>query len=120
MPSALPNRVAGIPFLDASGKITTGNQYFVSSDTGADSTGNDGSIRRPFATIDYAVGRCSANVGDVIYVMPGHTETVSAAAGINLDVAGISVIGLGAGGSAGRAADWHRWRWPRPPAAQSG
>ena len=33
----------------------------------------------------------------MIYVIPGHTETVSAAAGINLDVAGISVIGLGAG-----------------------
>jgi hypothetical protein len=51
----------------------------------------------PFATIDYAVGKCTASQGDVIYVMPGHAEVVSAAADIALDVAGISVIGLGSG-----------------------
>lgn len=51
----------------------------------------------PFATIDYAVGKCTASQGDVIYVMPGHAETVSAAAGLALDVIGISVVGLGNG-----------------------
>ncbi len=56
-----------------------------------------GSYQRPFATIDYAIGRCTAGRGDVIAVMPGHTETVSAAAGIALDVAGVAVIGLGYG-----------------------
>jgi hypothetical protein len=49
------------------------------------------------ATIDACVAKCTANRGDVIYVMPGHAETVAAASGINLDVAGISVIGLGNG-----------------------
>ncbi|HET6498154.1 MAG TPA: hypothetical protein VFH17_03765, partial [Coriobacteriia bacterium] len=34
---------------------------------------------------------------DVIYVLPGHTETAAAAGGLDLDVAGISVIGLGNG-----------------------
>lgn len=52
-------------------------------------------VTRVFTTIDAAVGACVANRGDVIFVMPGHTETVSAAAGIDLDVAGISIIGLG-------------------------
>lgn len=56
----------------------------------------DGKVR--FAsTIDSAVGSCTANAGDVILVMPGHTETVTAAAGLDLDVAGITIIGLGNG-----------------------
>ena len=51
----------------------------------------------PFATLDYAVGKCTASQGDVIYAMPGHAEVVSAAAGLALDVAGISIVGLGNG-----------------------
>lgn len=54
-----------------------------------------GTFLHPFATIDYAIGR--AKSGDVILVRPGHTETVSAAAGIDVDVDGISIIGLGQG-----------------------
>jgi len=61
------------------------------------SNGNDGSYQKPFATIDYAVGRCTANRGDIIMVMPGHSETISAATSLVLDVAGIAVIGLGSG-----------------------
>lgn len=76
---------------------TTGSIFFVHSSTGSDSPGRGTNPDEPFASIDYAVGRCTANKGDVIFVMPGHTETVSAAAGLDLDVAGISVIGLGSG-----------------------
>lgn len=61
------------------------------------SNGNDGSFLAPFSTIDYAVGRCAANRGDIIFVRPNHTETVTAAAGLDLDVAGIALIGLGSG-----------------------
>ena len=61
------------------------------------SNGNDGSYRKPFATIDYAVGRCTANRGDIIMVMPGHSESITAAASLVLDVAGVAVIGLGTG-----------------------
>lgn len=61
------------------------------------SDGNDGTFRRPFATINYAVTQCSGGRGDVIVVRPGHAETVSAAAGIALNVAGIAIIGLGYG-----------------------
>lgn len=63
----------------------------------AGSNGNDGSYLKPFSTIDYAVGRCLANRGDVILVMPGHSENVTAAAGMVFDVAGVAVVGLGAG-----------------------
>jgi hypothetical protein len=88
-----------IPFgeilLAASVPATTGKYFFVSSSGG--SNNHKGTPEKPFATIDYAVGRCTASKGDVIVVMPGHAETISAAAGIALDVAGVTVIGLGAG-----------------------
>jgi hypothetical protein len=61
------------------------------------SNGNDGSYLRPFQTLDYAIGKCSANRGDVIYLMPGHSEAIGAAAAVDFDVAGITVIGLGKG-----------------------
>ena len=61
------------------------------------SNGNDGSYLRPFSTLDYAVGKCTAGRGDVIMVMPGHAETIATAGALALDVAGIAVIGLGTG-----------------------
>lgn len=79
--------------------VTTGNIWFVDSGsaTGADSVGAGQNPDLPFLTLDYAVGRCTANNGDIIYVMPGHAEVVTAAGGLDLDVAGISIIGLGKG-----------------------
>ena len=56
----------------------------------------DGTLRY-FDDIDAAIGECTANAGDTILVMPGHSETVSAASGITADVAGVSIIGLGVG-----------------------
>lgn len=61
------------------------------------SNGNDGTLEAPYATIDYAIGTCTASRGDTIIVMPGHTETVTAAGGIALDVAGVNIIGIGEG-----------------------
>lgn len=90
--------VGGVPVTGA-GQVIAGNVFWVKSTGGADV--NDGVRGRskdaPFATIDYAVGICTANNGDVIYVLPTHAETVATAGGIDLDVAGISVIGLGQG-----------------------
>jgi len=71
-----------------------GNVYWVNSVTG--SNGNKGTRDKPFATIDYAIGRCTASQGDVIYCMPGHTEAVTVSS-IACDVAGVSIIGLGDG-----------------------
>ncbi len=61
------------------------------------SDGNDGSYLKPFSTIDYAIGQCAANRGDIIMVMPGHAETLGGASAIDLDVAGVALIGLGHG-----------------------
>lgn len=80
-----------LPVLNVHG----GSVFWV--DSGAGSNGNKGTFDRPFSTIDYAVGKCTANNGDIILVKPGHTETVTAAGGLDLDVAGITLIGLGNG-----------------------
>jgi pectate lyase len=75
--------------------MSTGKRIFVSSATGTTTGG--WSPDAPISTIDGAVGLCTAGAGDIIYVMPGHTETVAAASGLDFDVAGIKVIGLGWG-----------------------
>lgn len=79
--------------------LTTGNVYFV--DSGAslavDSPEYGASPDRPFATLDFAVGRCTANNGDLIYVMPGHSETLIADSGVDVDVAGVKIVGMGSG-----------------------
>lgn len=73
-----------------------GNVFWVDSGTGSDSNPK-GTFDAPFATIDYAIGKCTANNGDVIFVKPGHTEDLDAAADIDVDVAGISIRGIGTG-----------------------
>lgn len=55
----------------------------------------DGKLRF-FSTVDEAIGACTSNAGDVILIAPGHTETVTATS-IALDVAGVTIIGLGNG-----------------------
>ena len=77
---------------------TTGNVWYVDSGNGVDGVGAAGISRKnPFATLDYAIGRCTANNGDFIIVMPGHAETIAAANGWDADVAGITILGLGDG-----------------------
>ena len=69
--------------------------YLPGQKTGSD--GNDGTFNAPFATLDYAIGKCSAGRGDIIMVKPGHRENVTAAAGIVVDVEGVAIVGLGTG-----------------------
>jgi len=63
------------------------------------SDGNPGTYHKPFATIDYAIGKCTASRGDIIMVMPGHSETVTTDGGIACDVANVAIVGLGTGTS---------------------
>ena len=76
---------------------STGARFFVHSGTGTDGAGFGSSPEKPFATLDYAIGKCTASKGDIIYVLPGHTETFIATNGFDADVAGIAIIGLGWG-----------------------
>jgi hypothetical protein len=90
----------GGAFMVANMGVTTGNIFFVDSGNtanGGDSAGFGRNPDAPFLTIDYAIGECTANNGDRILVMPGHAETVAAASGIDFDIAGITVVGIGSG-----------------------
>ena len=63
--------------------------------------GNDGTFLRPFATLmgAYASSSVVAGRGDVIFVRPGYTETLSSATLWALNKAGVAIVGLGAGTS---------------------
>jgi len=73
----------------------TGARFFVHYGTGTDAAGYGNSPDAPVKTLDYAIGLCTASKGDVIFLMPGHTETLAAA--VTLDIIGVRVIGLGTG-----------------------
>ena len=99
---AIPNGYNVVPnfrYLEqiAGATGSAGNVYYVDSGTGADT--EDGlSWETALATLDAAIGKCTANNGDIIFVAPGHTETwTTTGAKVVGDIAGVTVIGLGQG-----------------------
>lgn len=85
----VPQTTGRIFWVAPSGSYTVEGRTYPSSDN------NDGlSPERAVRTIDYAVGLCTANVGDVIMVMLGdHTVTAT----VTVDVAGITITGVPGG-----------------------
>jgi len=61
------------------------------------SNGNNGTYKKPFSTLEYALSKTKASRGDVIVIMPGHAETVGSATALNFDTAGVAIVGLGSG-----------------------
>ncbi len=73
-----------------------GSEFYVDSVNGG--AGNGGtSWGDALDTLNAAVDLCTLNVGDIIHVARNHEETVAGAAAIDLDIAGISIIGYGVG-----------------------
>ena len=70
-----------------------GDAFFVDSNAGAD-TNKGTSWENALATIDAAVNKCTASNGDVIWVHPAHAENLAADSAIDIDLAGVSVIGI--------------------------
>lgn len=91
--------VQGLPItVPHSGKVFWVNNSSVLAEGGiGGSDSNPGTYQKPFSTLDYAIGQCKANRGDVIYVMPGYTQSMTAADAVDVDVAGVTIIGLGRG-----------------------
>jgi len=73
---------------------SAGSVFYVDSAT-AGSAGT--SWATAVGTIDAAVNLCTSNAGDIILVAPGHNEALTAADGVDCDVAGITIIGIGNG-----------------------
>jgi len=97
----------GLSFIQSLLQNRPGKAFFVSNVTTNDNINyiqnavkpdNQGTIRF-WTTIDSAIGACQAGRGDTIFVLPGHTEAISAAAGIAADIAGVRIQGLGEGAS---------------------
>lgn len=89
-----PNGVSsfGVPVIGSGDLTTTGTIYFVSSVSGSNS--NPGTeVDKPFSTLTYALGKLTASKGDIIAVMPGHTETLTAACTLSADDS--RIVGVG-------------------------
>lgn len=82
----------------------SGNVYYVHHTGGT--TGPGSSPHAAFATIDAAIGACTAGNGDVIVVLEGHAESISGASAITSDVAGVRIIGKGTGSNR-PTVTWH-------------
>ena len=91
--------IRGVPLIQTHpGKVVWVDNTTASLLTGVKggSDGNKGTFNDPFSTLDYAIGQCRANKGDIIFIKPDHAETLSATS-VAVDVAGIAIVGLGQG-----------------------
>lgn len=73
----------------------TGEVYYVDSGASGGATGLDWT--NAAVTLDAGVGLCTADRGDTIIVAAGHAETIIIANGVDCDLAGITIVGLGVG-----------------------
>jgi len=90
----LTSLAASIPF-----PLANANAFFVDNSVTEALDADDGvhgqTWAAPLASIDYAIGLCTADQGDMIFVSPAHNDSPTAA--INFDVSGISLIACGGG-----------------------
>lgn len=97
-------QLMGTQLVDQNTTETTGRFFIVGKASLANiseikamyQTYNDG-VPVVFTTIALASAACVANRGDVIFLAPGHTESISSATALTMSVAGITVIGLSTG-----------------------
>ncbi len=75
------------------------NVWFVDSGHASkgDTVGHGASPDKPFATLGYAFSSDLVTAGDIVYCMPGHAETIGSATACVMDIAGVTVVGLGRG-----------------------
>lgn len=73
---------------------TRARSFFVDSNGGGSTTSGGYNPDASFTTLAAAIAACTASKGDMIYVMPGHTESFGAS-GLAINVAGITIVGVG-------------------------
>jgi hypothetical protein len=82
------------------GAVEVGGDVFFASSVhtqAANSPGLGGTPEAPYSTLTYAMTQAAANHGDVIYLMPGYTQTLSGLSDVVLDKHGVTIQGLGNG-----------------------
>jgi hypothetical protein len=75
------------------GDAGPGTEFFVDATNGLD-TNSGVDWENALATIDAAVNKCTASSGDKIIVAPFHTESLAADSAIDVDLAGVTIIGV--------------------------
>jgi hypothetical protein len=70
-----------------------GSLFYVDATNGSD-TYDGKSWKTAKATLDAAIGLCTADSGDRILVAPWHAETLTAATSCVMDIAGVSILGM--------------------------
>lgn len=84
--------IRGLPLLSSYG----GKVFWIDSVNGSDGN-SKATFDRPMASLNGVMDKCTANRGDIIMAKPGHAENVSTALTQVMDVAGVALVGLGAG-----------------------
>lgn len=88
----------GVPTVGFGSFMPFGKVLFVQSVHSLAANTNNGENReRPLSTLQRAIDLSLANAGDVIIVGPGHVETITAAAGLVVNKAGLTILGMGSG-----------------------
>lgn len=101
MPTNYPNGIAsfGMTVFPGVARPYGGTAYFVCNRSGSGGSDNNSgkSVSEPLATLSAALAKCTANADDVIFVLEGHAESISAAAAVACATSGVSIVGLGNG-----------------------
>lgn len=89
-------RLAGSRFVDVlNGSVMLTHPlakvFYVDSTLG-DSTKSGEDIRSPLPTLAAAYAKCTADHGDIIAVLPGHSETISST--LTISKAGVQIVGF--------------------------
>ena len=64
-------------------------------DSGATGAADGTSWTDAVVTLQASTALTTANNGDIVFIAPGHAETIGGAKAIDLDIAGVTYIGMG-------------------------
>jgi hypothetical protein len=86
----------GAPFVPTEFAGTGGNIIWVGNRSGLPA-GSGEKATYPLSTLNAGLAKCVSGRGDIVYVLPGHAESLSVADSWSSLVAGTKIIGLGTG-----------------------
>lgn len=87
----------GAVFFVKSVNDSTGAANALAPNQKAGSDSNRGTFLDPLATIANAFTRVTAGRGDIIFLLPGHAETISTATATAFNIKGVALVGFGTG-----------------------
>lgn len=87
---------AGLRLPGATIVPTGGRVHYVRS-TGKQDGDDETLFKRIHTTLNAALAQCRSGAGDIVFVLPGHSESISSADAMSSLVAGTKIIGIGNG-----------------------